>query len=89
MILGRNRHMPFDQKLTLGQMRQSGPRRLHVSCGNPNCSHTVVIDAECWPGSLRLSDLEVLYVCRACGHRGAEVRPDRHGAGPRLEFSGR
>lgn len=36
----------------------------------------MVIDADCWPQSLRLSDLAELFVCPVCGHRGAEVRPD-------------
>jgi hypothetical protein len=65
-----------DQKITLGQIRQSGAFRLHVVCGDYKCGHSVVIDTDCWPNSLRLSDLEFLFVCTACGHRGAEVRPD-------------
>ncbi len=68
--------MLLEPKTTLGQMRQSGPHRLRVFCGDYKCSHSVVIDADCWPGSLRLSDLEALFVCRVCGHRGADVRPD-------------
>jgi len=35
-----------------------------------------VIEADCWPQSLRLSDLAHLFVCPVCGHRGAKVRPD-------------
>jgi hypothetical protein len=78
-ILGRNWRMLADKKITLGQMRQSGADRLHVLCGSPDCSHSVVMDADCWPGSLRLSDLEALFVCRACGHRGADLRPESKG----------
>jgi hypothetical protein len=63
-------------QITLGQLRQSGPGRLHVLCGGDNCSHSIVIDADCWPGSLRLSDVKELFVCRVCGHRGADVKPD-------------
>jgi hypothetical protein len=29
-----------------------------------------------WPDDLRLSDLDPRFVFRACGKRGAEVRPD-------------
>jgi hypothetical protein len=68
--------MPGKQEITLGQMRQSGPRRLRVFCGDHKCGHSVVIDADCWPESLRLSDLQHLFVCPVCGHRGAEVRPN-------------
>jgi hypothetical protein len=27
------------------------------------------------PDHVRLSDLEPLFVCQACGHRGADIRP--------------
>lgn len=84
VALGRISRMRLEQTITLGQMRQSGPRRLHVFCGNYKCSHSVVIDADCWPESLRLSDVEALFVCPVCGNRGADVRPDYQGAEPRL-----
>lgn len=84
VTLGRISCMLVEQTITLGQARQSGARRLHVFCGDYKCSHSVVIDADCWPESLRLSDLEALFVCSVCGHRGADVRPDYQGAEPRL-----
>jgi hypothetical protein len=71
----QNWRMPNEQKITLGQMRQSGLPWLQVCCGDHKCAHSVVIDADCWPESLRLSDLEALFVCTVCGHRGADVRP--------------
>jgi hypothetical protein len=64
-----------EQIITLGEMRASGPTQLLVYCGDPKCGHLVVIDAARWPDHVRLSDLEPLYVCEACGHRGADVRP--------------
>jgi hypothetical protein len=67
--------MPSAEKITLGQMRQSGPSRLQIFCGEHKCEHSVVIDTDCWPESLRLSDLQALFVCTVCGHRGADVRP--------------
>jgi hypothetical protein len=81
-ILGRNWRMLLDRNISLGQMRQFGPGRLHVLCGDNNCSHSVVIDADCWPGSLRLSDLKELFVCSVCGHRGADVKPELRRAAP-------
>ena len=60
---------------------------LHVFCGDYKCSHSVVIDTDCWPERLRLSDLEALVVCRVCGHRGADVRPDFQEAEPRVAAS--
>jgi len=32
--------------------------------------------ADQWPDHVRLSDLESRFVCKACGQRGADVRPD-------------
>ena len=29
-----------------------------------------------WPNDARLSDLEARFACKACGKRGADVRPD-------------
>jgi len=34
-----------------------------------------VISADGWPDDLRLSDLEPRFTCKACGHRGGDVRP--------------
>jgi hypothetical protein len=84
VTLGILLRMLLEQKITLGEMRESGARRLHVFCGDYKCSHSVVIDTDCWPESLRLPDLEAMFVCRVCGHRGCDVRPDYQGAEPRL-----
>jgi hypothetical protein len=64
-----------EQKITLGEMRSSGPTWLLVYCADYKCAHSVVIDADRWPDHVRLSDLEPKFTCRACGHRGADVRP--------------
>jgi hypothetical protein len=40
------------------------------------CSHSMVMSADQWPDDLRLSDIEPRFVCKACGKRGADVRPD-------------
>jgi hypothetical protein len=29
-----------------------------------------------WPDDVRLSDIEPLFTCRACGLKGADVRPN-------------
>ena len=74
-ILSKIAPMPREQKITLGEMRASGPRRLLIYCADYRCSHSVVIDADRWPDQVRLSDLESKFTCQACGHRGADVRP--------------
>src|ERR1700739_1533738 len=40
------------------------------------CSHSTAINADQWLDHVRLSDLEARFVCKACGKRGADVRPD-------------
>jgi len=67
--------MARQQKITIGEMRESGPTRLIVYCGDYKCAHSVVIDASCWADHVRLSDLEPQFVCTVCGHRGSDVRP--------------
>jgi hypothetical protein len=32
--------------------------------------------ADRWPDHARLSDIEPRFVCKACGKRGTDVRPD-------------
>jgi hypothetical protein len=64
-----------EQKITLGEMRASGPTRLLVYCGDYKCAHSLPIDARRWSDNVRLSDLEPKFICQVCGHRGADVRP--------------
>jgi hypothetical protein len=64
------------QKITLGEMREMGVRGLLVYCSDYHCSHSVAISGDRWSDHVRLSDLEPLFVCQACGTRPAELRPD-------------
>lgn len=75
--------MARQQKITLGEMRGpsirgggGGPLGLLVYCGDYKCAHSIAMSADRWPDDMRLSDLEPLFVCQKCGHRGADVRPD-------------
>jgi hypothetical protein len=63
------------QKITFGEMRASGARGVVVFCRDHACSHSVTMDAELWPDSLRLSDIEEQFVCQKCGNHGADLRP--------------
>lgn len=68
--------MKREQKITLGEMRSDGgPTRLIVYCSDFQCSHSMVIDAATWGDAVRLSELEPKFTCKACGRRGADVRP--------------
>ncbi len=70
--------MPRPQKITFGEMRSSGVRGLLIYYTDYRCSHSIAISADPWPDDVRLSDLEPRFVCKACGKRGADVRPDFH-----------
>jgi hypothetical protein len=50
--------MQLQQKITLGEMRESGPTRLIVYCADYKCGHSVLVDASRWADDVRLSDLE-------------------------------
>jgi hypothetical protein len=64
------------QKITLGEMREMGVRGVLVCCSDYHCSHSTAISGDRWADDVRLSDLEPLFVCQACGIKGADVRPD-------------
>jgi hypothetical protein len=64
------------QKITFAELRDMGVRGVLVYCADFRCSHSVALNADCWPDDVRLSDIEPRFVCAACGKRGAEVRPD-------------
>ena len=55
------------QKITFGEMRASGVRGLLIYCSDFRCNHSTTLSADRWPDDVRLSDLELLFVCQACG----------------------
>jgi hypothetical protein len=68
--------MQRPQKITFGEMRDSGVRGVLIYCSDYKCSHSIAISADQWPDDLRLSDIEPRLVCTVCGKRGADVRTD-------------
>jgi hypothetical protein len=66
------------RKITFAKMRESGVRGLLIYCQDYHCSHSIAISGDAWPDDIRLSDIEPRFVCRACGKRGADIRPDFH-----------
>jgi hypothetical protein len=64
------------QKITFGDMRKSDVDRILIYCADHKCSHSIEMSADRWPDDVRLSDIEDQFVCRACGKRGADVRPN-------------
>ena len=66
----------FSSLSSFGEMRASGARGLLIYCADYHCSHSIAISADQWPDHVRLSDLEARFVCKACGNKGADIRPD-------------
>jgi hypothetical protein len=66
--------MTYPQKITFGEMRESGVREILIYCRDYRCGHHVETNADGWPDDVRLSDIESGFVCMRCGKRGAEVR---------------
>jgi hypothetical protein len=69
--------MERPQKITFGEMRsgRGATREILVYCADYKCSHSIQMSADQWGDEVRLSDIEPLFVCQACGKRGADVRP--------------
>jgi hypothetical protein len=66
------------QKITFAEMRASGVHGILICCSDYQCSHWTAISGDRWPDDVRLSDLEPRFTCKACGRKGADVRPNFH-----------
>jgi hypothetical protein len=64
------------QKITFGEMRETGVDRVLIYCSDYKCSHSIEMSADRWPDDVRLSRIEDQFVRQACGKRGADVRPN-------------
>jgi hypothetical protein len=80
LILGRIGRMSREQKIIFGEMREAGVFGVAVFCSDYRCCHSTALPVDRWPDHVRLSDIEPQFVCKACGKRGADVRPDYRGA---------
>jgi hypothetical protein len=65
-------------KIALAEMRASGVRGLIIYCSDYRGSHSVAISGDPWEDDVRLSDIEPRSTWRACGQKGADVRPNFH-----------
>jgi hypothetical protein len=69
----------YTQKITFGEMRESGVRDVLIYCRDHRCSHHVENNADGWADDVRLSDIEPIL--SAWQARRAEVRPKFSRAG--------
>jgi hypothetical protein len=54
----------------------SGVRGLLIYCADYKGSHGTAISADRWPDDVRLSDIELLFVCQACGSPGCRCQAE-------------
>ena len=47
----------YPQKITFGDMRASGVRDVLIYCRDYRRGHHIEINADCWTGAVRLSDI--------------------------------
>jgi hypothetical protein len=66
-------------EITFAKMRDSGVREILVDCSDYRRSNSMVLMADHRSGDVRLSNIEVRFVCSVCGERAAEVRPNGMG----------
>jgi hypothetical protein len=52
----------YPQKITFGEMRDSGVCDVLVYCRDHRCSHSTTLSADRWPDNIRLSDVEPDFI---------------------------
>jgi hypothetical protein len=75
-----------EQKITFDEMRESGVRSVVIYCADYRCAHSTTALADGWPDDTRLSDIEGLFVCKACGRRRQAVDSPARRRGRRCQF---
>jgi hypothetical protein len=52
----------YPQKITFGEMRESGTRDVLIYLRDHRCTHHVETNADGWPDDVRLSDIEPSFL---------------------------
>jgi hypothetical protein len=63
-------------KITFAEMRDMGIPGILIYCADYRCSHSLAISGDAWPDDVRRADIGPRFICKTCGKRGADVRPD-------------
>jgi hypothetical protein len=64
------------QKITFRQHARDGRARILVYCADFHCSPSVALRPIAGPTTYGCQTSSRGFVCRACGRRGADIRPD-------------
>ena len=73
-MIVRRHHSDNAPPMTLGNMRESGVRRLSASCWL--CHHAAVLDVDGYADSVPVPSFGPRMVCTGCGIVGAKARPN-------------
>ena len=64
------------EPMTLGNMRANGVRTLAVWCGGPDCYRQTILNVDRFGDDVAVPYFGPRMRCEACGHRGADARPN-------------
>jgi hypothetical protein len=67
---------PAGPPMTLGNMRDLGVNRLLVSCLNPECLQTGLLDVSGYRAETSVPSFGPRMVCSACGGKRIDARPN-------------
>jgi hypothetical protein len=67
---------PYSPPMTLGNMRELGVQRLLISCLNPDCLHTAVLDVSGYWADTTVPSFIPRMKCSSCGGKRVDVRPN-------------
>ena len=73
--MARSKHPP-GPPMTLGNMRGLGVQRLLISCLNPNCLHSALLDVSTYWADTTVPSFIPRMRCNACGGKRVDVRPN-------------
>jgi hypothetical protein len=67
---------PHGPPMTLGDMRQLGVQRLLVSCLNPECLHSALLDVSKYFADTTVPSFIPRIRCGQCAGKRVDVRPN-------------
>jgi hypothetical protein len=67
---------PAGPPMTLGNMRALGVQRLLISCLNPECLHSTVLDVSHYDADITVPSFTPRMRCSRCGGKRIDCRPN-------------